>query len=324
MIRTMIKTRRAFTIYLRILIIYTLTVILWGAWVRISHSGDGCGASWPLCHNQVIPLNAPGKTWTEFTHRIMSGLYGILVIWGLLSSRLITFKNPKLKFWMTVTFVFMISEALLGAKLVLFGLVGQNSSLWRSISMALHFTNSLILVACTTKTYLHTQWPLIPLEQSPFLKVDRRWWKRGPLLIIGLLILTGLTGTIAALANTLFPVENLLEGLRQDLDPNSHFLIRWRGLHPVLGWSIGIGSTLFLYYLSELVVTTNKHLRTSLFIGSILFAAATLAGTSLILFHSPTWIKLLHLSLIYSLWVTLIAVKTFTKYQLDNPKITGS
>lgn len=313
----MIKTKHAFAVYLRFLIFYTLIVILWGAWVRISHSGDGCGASWPLCHNQLIPLNAPGgKTWTEFAHRVMSGLYGIIVLWGFLSARRLTFPSSKLKFWMTLTFVFMITEALLGAKLVLFGLVGQNSSLWRSISMALHFSNSLVLVACTTKAYLHAQWSLTLLQNSPFINLSPRWWKRGPLLALSLLVITGLTGTIAALANTLFPVETLIEGLRRDLDPNSHFLIRWRGLHPILGWSIGFGCTLFLYQLSEAVNTTYKKLRSALFGGSLLFAAITLAGTLMILLHSPTWIKLVHLSLIYSLWVTLITIKTFTKYQI--------
>ena len=32
-----------------------LLVIVWGAYVRASFSGDGCGDHWPLCNGQVIP-----------------------------------------------------------------------------------------------------------------------------------------------------------------------------------------------------------------------------------------------------------------------------
>jgi len=62
------------------LLFYTLLVILWGAWVRISHSGDGCGDTWPLCHGQMIPEAQQGKTWVEYSHRMMSGLFGLLIL----------------------------------------------------------------------------------------------------------------------------------------------------------------------------------------------------------------------------------------------------
>ena len=60
--------------------LYTLAVILWGAWVRISHSGDGCGNHWPLCSGDLIPNFSQTKTWIEYTHRLMTGLYGVVVV----------------------------------------------------------------------------------------------------------------------------------------------------------------------------------------------------------------------------------------------------
>src|ERR671913_522678 len=59
---------------------FTLAVIVWGAYVRASLSGDGCGSSWPLCHGEVVPLGAGAKTIVEFTHRATSGVALVLVV----------------------------------------------------------------------------------------------------------------------------------------------------------------------------------------------------------------------------------------------------
>src|ERR1700756_3425952 len=48
---------------------YNVLVILWGALVRATGSGAGCGNHWPLCNGQVIPLSPRMDTIIEFTHR---------------------------------------------------------------------------------------------------------------------------------------------------------------------------------------------------------------------------------------------------------------
>src|SRR5437868_15101302 len=59
----------------------TLAVILWGAYVRASRSGDGCGAHWPLCNGTAaLPQAGETKTLIEFAHRATSGLDGLLVV----------------------------------------------------------------------------------------------------------------------------------------------------------------------------------------------------------------------------------------------------
>src|SRR4030095_2800503 len=62
---------------------YNVLVILWGAFVRASSSGAGCGAHWPLCNGEVIPLNPSTARVIEFTHRGMSGI-SLLLVLGLL------------------------------------------------------------------------------------------------------------------------------------------------------------------------------------------------------------------------------------------------
>lgn len=53
---------------------YNLLVILWGAFVRATGSGAGCGDHWPLCDGQVIPRAPSTEMLIEFTHRLTSGV----------------------------------------------------------------------------------------------------------------------------------------------------------------------------------------------------------------------------------------------------------
>lgn len=298
------------------LILYTTLVILWGAWVRISHSGDGCGASWPLCHDAFIPSLNKAKTWVEYSHRLMSGAYGIFVVILWAQMRKVRLQLPVAYRWAVITVFFMVTEALLGAKLVLFGLVGTNDSGWRSLSMALHLINSLLLVLSTVRTYSCLAWGEQSRAQLPQVQnISPRWWKRLPIITLFVLLVVGVTGTIAALSNTLFPVEALVQALRDDLNPNSHFLIRLRGLHPLLGLCFGIGFTLLTYLLSEAVDQSETLIKRFTFQVAVLCGSVTLAGTLTILLHAPTWMKLLHLGLIYLFWVWLGLTYHHTRYQ---------
>ena len=75
-----------FTTLAWILVVYTIAVILWGAFVRATGSGAGCGAHWPTCQGDIIPRPESTETIIELTHRLMSGVFGILVlvllVWG--------------------------------------------------------------------------------------------------------------------------------------------------------------------------------------------------------------------------------------------------
>ena len=79
-------TRSRFAAFAWGVLLFCLPVIVWGAFVRASSSGDGCGSHWPLCDGQVIPAPRSLKLVIEFTHRTMSGLFGLavaaLVVWA--------------------------------------------------------------------------------------------------------------------------------------------------------------------------------------------------------------------------------------------------
>lgn len=278
------------------LLVYTLLVILWGAWVRISHSGDGCGDTWPLCHGQLIPEAERGKTWVEYGHRLMSGIYGLVVIYFWWVSRKLYPKGHYARKAALATLIFTISEALLGAKLVLFGLVTTNDTPYRAFIMALHQINSFLLTGSVALTYaaaLLTEDLRVPTTQ------DRRYR-----LLPWVIVVIGITGAWASLSNSLFPTDNLFQGLLDDFSSESHFLVRIRGFHPVLAL-LGGGSLALFFWLkaqtteSQLVQKRSVQM-TGLLIAGILFGIATL------LLHAPVWMKIVHLALAHCIWVVLL------------------
>ena len=61
-------------------LVYNLAVIAWGAYVRATGSGAGCGNHWPLCNGQVVPRADTIQLMIEFSHRLTSGLALVSVV----------------------------------------------------------------------------------------------------------------------------------------------------------------------------------------------------------------------------------------------------
>ena len=282
------------------LLFYTLVVILWGAWVRISHSGDGCGDTWPLCQGQVIPEAAAKKTWVEYTHRMMSGIYGILVIYFYFLIRKNFPTNSNQRRFALFTLIFMITEALLGAKLVLFGLVGSNSSAFRTFAMSLHQINSLLLVGATAVFLFSYETSSLNIDLGNFIS---SFFKKNKFLLA--LMVVALTGAWAALSTTLFPSQNLLDGFKSDFSNESHFLLRLRLSHPVLALLV-IGYFVVKFYKESQNSETSPRLRTVYSQTSIVGATALVFGILTLLLLSPVWMKLAHLALAQILWIMFI------------------
>jgi heme a synthase len=148
----MFKPLSRFSKFAWILLVYTIFVILFGAFVRATGSGAGCGAHWPLCNGEVIPRPQAMETVIELTHRLTSGVMLIMVAvlgyWG--------FKiypaGSMIRKAVVLTIFFTITEALVGAGLVLFGLVADNDSVARAFSMMVHLVNTFLLLAAITFT----------------------------------------------------------------------------------------------------------------------------------------------------------------------------
>ncbi|MCB0390860.1 MAG: COX15/CtaA family protein [Bdellovibrionales bacterium] len=280
------------------MVAYSLFVILWGAFVRISNSGDGCGKSWPLCHNSIIPSTKHLPTWIEYGHRLTSGIYGILILFLVITAFASFPKKHFVRKIAVASGVLTITEALLGARLVLAGLVGANASIERAVTMSIHLINSLFLVAVLVLLYDWSKERIYKVKFSEFKAKTISFSAVITFLVIGT------SGTIAALSTTLFPAESLLSGVLADFSKSSHFLVRVRITHPLSATFLGV----VLITLTYLAYIKSKDeclkFRTTVLMG--LIPAGIGIGYSTLFLLSPLFLKLLHLSWAYFIWTGLI------------------
>lgn len=220
-----------------IALVANIVVILQGALVRITGSGAGCGRHWPFCNGTIVPVNPELETAIEFSHRLLSLVVLALGAWLLVKARRTRAERPGLAAFATLAFVFLVIEALIGGATVLLGLTGDNTTVARGVWVASHLVNSLLLVGALTGTVVYARrkspvWPLHLARQGAVTT----------LLAFGLLgmLLLSFTGGIAAMGNTIFPSETLADGFLADFNPDSHPLIRLRGLHPLIAISVGV------------------------------------------------------------------------------------
>ncbi len=277
---------------------FNLLVVLWGAFVRATGSGAGCGAHWPLCNGEVIPRTAAAATMIEFAHRVSSGLALILVVglyWALRGSLP---RRHYARRAALASVVFVVIEALIGAGLVLLELVGENDSMIRAGYLAAHLLNTFLLLGALALT---AWWAMDPVP-----------WQRltGP-PVRGLLgvataavLVVGMTGAVAALGDTLFPSRSLAEGLRADVAGDAHLLVRLRVLHPVLAIFTGV-------YLSTMVWRVGRKRPAALdapwgrLVSSLVLVQLSLGMANLLLL-APVPLQLLHLLVADLLWIALV------------------
>ncbi len=210
-------------------------VIAWGAWVRASGSGAGCGNHWPTCNGEIIPQSPTRHMLVEFIHRVSSGMALILVaglvVW---CWRRLRPGHPARRA-AAISLVLMGVEAGIGAGLVKFELVARNASVARALSLGAHLVNTQLLLAAIALT----AWWADGRPAVSWRAFSRgRWWFVAA--AVGLLGV-GMTGAIASLGDTLFPARTLAQGISQDFDPAAQLLLRLRIWHPMLAVLVGAG-----------------------------------------------------------------------------------
>jgi heme A synthase len=274
---------------------YNLLVILWGAFVRATGSGMGCGGNWPLCSGQVFPPDSAAETLVEYIHRASSGIALLLVV-GMLIWAVRRFpRRHIIRRGAVFSMAFMISEALLGAGLVLFGWVVDNASLARVIVQVIHLLNTHFLLAAIAVT----AWAASGREIASW-KIDRRSLP-AYLGLFSLLILSA-AGAVTALGDTIFPPESLAAGIVEDFSPTSHFLVRLRIWHPLIAVAIG----LYLLILIRLILEQAPRPSTLRSLSWFVLAGYGLqlaAGALNVYLLAPVWMQIVHLLLADGIWI---------------------
>jgi cytochrome c oxidase assembly protein subunit 15 len=307
----MLKSIKAYRALALVTLAYTLAVILWGAFVRITGSGAGCGDHWPLCNGVVIPRSPTLETVIEFSHRVTSGVLVLLTIAWLVSAFRAFAKGHPARRLMVIVGVFLVIESLVGAGLVIFKMVVDNPSAARGWWMAAHLANTFLLLGSMTLAARAGWSDAHPSFKGP--------WARRCLAGLILLMLAGASGAVAALGNTLFPAETLTQGLSMDFDPASHILIRLRVWHPILallaaGWLAAISAVLF----------SSVHGATRRWAGIVgaLAVVQVLAGFVNFLLLGPPWMQLTHLLIADLLWISAVML-TVARAESDATSITA-
>ena len=282
-------------------LIYFVAVILWGTLVRATGSGAGCGNHWPLCNGTVLQHSAHVDTMIEFTHRITSGLSFFAVVGLLVWAFLGTMRGHLARAAAVAAVSFTLIEAILGALLVKLGLTAQSQSPLRPAYLALHLANTLLLLGALTLTahllsrrdgYLRGTIRLV----APF----------GALAAIFVVMVVGVTGSLAALGDTLFPATSLGLALAQDFSAGSGWLVRWRWTHP----TVAFVASIFLIWLLVRAAqrTTHWDNRGISALVLLLLAAVYLLGLLDVVLLAPLWVQVAHLLAADTLWATLVVL----------------
>jgi len=265
---------------------FCLAVIVWGAYVRATGSGAGCGDHWPTCNGDLIPRAPSTQTMIEFTHRTTSGLALVSVVVMLLWARRIHPAGHAVRRAAGWSLGLMLSEALLGAMLVKLELVANNATANRAVGMSLHLMNTFLLLAAMTST---AAWAWLG---------DRRVkWAGTPALVFGAALVStavvGVTGAVTALGDTLHQqaVSN----------PFVEVLIQFRIVHPLLA----IVATLALLGAASVGRTRAGRWSNALIAVVLMQVVVGLINVQL---AAPVAVQLIHLLLADLVWVLLVVI----------------
>jgi cytochrome c oxidase assembly protein subunit 15 len=278
---------------------YFVAVILWGTLVRATGAGAGCGNHWPLCNGTIMQHSASVNTLIEFTHRVTSGISLLAVLGLLIWTWLSTEREHLARVTSAGAVVLTIMEAILGALLVALGLTAQSQSPLRPLFLALHLTNTLLLLAALALT-AH----LLSRKSGYRWETIRLVTPWGALLGIVVVMAVGVTGSLAALGDTLFPATSLAGALSQDFASTSGWLVRWRWTHPVIAL---LASTFLIWILLRAARGKQGHRGLSALVVALL-ASVYLLGVLDVALLAPLWAQVTHLLAADSLWVTLVVL----------------
>lgn len=281
-----------FARYAWLVLAYNVAVVLWGAFVRATGSGAGCGRHWPRCNGVVIPRNPSVETLIEFTHRATSGI-ALLAVVAMLWMAFRRFpRGHAARTGAVWSMVLMLTEAGVGASLVLLELVAGNTSQARAWWMAAHLTNTFLLLAAIALT---AWWAGGARRMRVRGQGLAAWLALAPIVLT---LVVGMTGAITALGDTLFPKTSL------GLDGGTHFLERLRIVHPFLAIGTGLFAVVAAAGLRRLRpgATTERLSRAV----AALFGIQILAGTVNVVLLAPVWMQLVHLLLADALWLALV------------------
>lgn len=111
-------------------------VLIAGSLVTNTGSGEGCGASWPLCHGQWMPPLTLIATAIELNHRLVTGVVGLLIFAQAFWTWRVLPAIAAVRVLVVTSIVLLLWQSWLGAAAVMWGAA--------SAVLASHFGFSLV------------------------------------------------------------------------------------------------------------------------------------------------------------------------------------
>jgi cytochrome c oxidase assembly protein subunit 15 len=283
------KLSKRFQLFTIWCVVVTFLLIIAGAVVRTTGSGDAC-PDWPLCHGSIIPPFIL-SVWIEWTHRLITTVVYTsalaLAIWA--TSR---YRQERLIVrgsWLTM--FLLIFQIVLGGVVVIFGLPAA--------LVGIHLANALLIFGTliVVSLFAHRPWAAVPAESDPRLRKLIVW----STIAVYVLVFSGtvVTGTNSLAACLGWPLCN--DGF---LPSNVFQAINL--IHRYFAAAMGI---LLFYTLSE---TLRRHrsirlLRRAAHIAIGLFALQILVGGINVLVLFPPALGTLHLATAAAVFGAMVA-----------------
>lgn len=241
----------------------------------------------------VIPREPTAETLIELSHRLSSGLLGVLVA----AFVVLAFRSlppaHRTRRWAVASLLFVVSEALIGAGLVRFEWVAGNVSEARVYVMAFHLMNTFLLLgAMTLAAWFAGRDGALGLRFSSGILA--------PSAVALLAVLAvGASGAVTALGDTLVSTAGIAPGE----SPLVARLIASRLYHPtmaVAAFLVVVAAVLWLR--PQVGETARRHGLSVLAI----FGAQLLLGAVNVFLKAPVWMQLVHLGAADLLWILLV------------------
>ncbi len=281
---------------------FFIATILWGAVVRATGSGAGCGDHWPLCNGTVMQQAPTLHTMIEFSHRVSAGAIDSILVLALAVWTWRRTGAGHLARWaIGAAILLTVTEGALGAVLVKMGLTAGSRSPLRAPVEALHLSNTLLLLAALTLTahFLgrHAGYMRDNVRMTaPFVGLAS--------LVVVLIV--AVTGSLAALGDTLFPPSSLGAAFAQDFSSTSEWLVRWRWTHPTVALLAGVFLIWLLVRAARRRSRWDNRALSALVL--ILLALQFVLGILDVVFLAPVWLQILHLLGADVLWVAIVVL----------------
>ncbi len=293
---------RTFARFAWALLAYDVGVVAWGAYVRATGSGAGCGRHWPTCNGEIVPRAPRTETLVEMSHRVSSAgafvLTLVLFVWAL---RLYPSRHPVRRS-AGASLALMAAEAVIGAGLVLFELVAHDASLKRALGTCLHLLNTFLLLGATSLTAFWASGggPLRARLRGPVVSALA--------VLLFTMLVVGASGAVTALGDTLFPPASLAAGFAQDFAPSAHIFIRLRAIHPIL--AVATASAIVIATgLARSLQPTRTVERWSRR-AAVLAIAQVAVGLLDMLSRAALALQLVHVVLADAVWIALVLTTT--------------